>query len=159
MSSNSPVPHTIVITDTSCLIILDKISLLDILHQLFDSIITTPEIAEEYRQQLPNWITVISAKNKDLQKELGLLIDNGEASAIALAKEIENQYLITDDLEARKIASKLGLAVIGTLGVLLRAKQAGHIDSIKPVLEKIKQTNFRLSTDLYQTVLDKAGES
>lgn len=86
------------------------------------------------------------------------MVDKGEASAIALAHEIENKYLITDDLEARKLSIKLGLLIIGTLGVLLRAKQEGYISAVKPFVELIKQTDFRVSDDLYQTVLRKAGE-
>ena len=86
------------------------------------------------------------------------MVDKGEASAIALAHEIENKYLITDDLEARKLAIKLGLSIIGTLGVLLRAKQVGYINAVKPFIELMKQTDFRMSDDLYRTVLRKAGE-
>jgi len=150
--------NTVVITDTSCLIILEKIALLSVLHQLFDVVLTTPEIAAEYGFPLPEWIIIISVKNKSLQQELTSVVDKGEASAIALAHEIENKYLITDDLEARKLSIKFGLSVIGTLGVLLRAKQQGHISAVKPFVELMKQTDFRVSDDLYQTILRKAGE-
>ena len=132
--------------------------MLPILHQLFDVVITTPEIAIEYGLPLPDWITILQVKDKALQQELSLIVDNGEASAIALAHEIKNKYLITDDLEARKLAIRFGFSIIGTLGVLLRAKQEGYIPLIKPFVEKIKQTNFRVSDELYQTVLHKAGE-
>lgn len=158
MNSTKPTDGVVVITDTSCLIILEKIALLSVLHQLFNVILTTPEIAAEYGPSLPQWITVLSVKDKSLQQELSVVVDKGEASAIALAHEIENNYLITDDLEARKLSVKLGLSVIGTLGVLLRAKQGGYIDAVKPFIELMKQTDFRLSDDLYQTVLRKAGE-
>lgn len=158
MSSNKTATEIVVITDTSCLIILGKIGLLDILHQLFSVVITTPEIVKEYKLPLPEWIVVLSVKDKKRQLELASLVDEGEASAIALAQEIYNQYLITDDLEARKLSAKLGLSVIGTLGVLLRAKQEGHIKLIKPILLQIKQTNFRIGDDLYDTVLKQAGE-
>jgi len=107
---------------------------------------------------LPEWIVIISVKDKSLQLELTAVVDKGEASAIALAHEIENKYLITDDLEARKLAIKLGLSIIGTLGVLLRAKQVGYINAVKPFIELMKQTDFRMSDDLYRTVLRKAGE-
>ena len=107
---------------------------------------------------MPDWIIVISVKNKSLQNNLSSKVDKGEASAIALAHEIENKYLITDDLEARKLSVKLGLSIIGTLGVLLRAKQDGHIVLVKPYIERMKQTNFRVSDDLYMAVLRKANE-
>jgi predicted nucleic acid-binding protein len=89
---------------------------------------------------------------------LSQVVDKGEASAIALAHEIENKYLITDDLEARKLSIKLGLKIIGTVGVLLRAKKEGYIMLIRPLLEQIKQTNFRISDDLYKTALREARE-
>jgi len=158
MSLNKTTGSTVVITDTSCLIILEKIALLPVLHQLFSVVLTTPEIAAEYRSPLPEWIIIISVKDKSLQQKLTSMVDKGEASAIALAHEIENKYLITDDLEARKLSIKLGLSIIGTLGVLLRAKQEGYISAVKPFVELIKQTDFRVSDDLYQTVLRKAGE-
>ena len=158
MNLNKSTDSVVVITDTSCLIILEKIALLSVLHQLFNVVLTTPEIAAEYGPLLPEWVVIISVKNKSLQQELALVVDKGEASAIALAHEIENKYLITDDLEARKLSVKLGLSIIGTLGVLLRAKQEGCIDAVKPFVELMKQTDFRVSDDLYQTVLRKAGE-
>jgi predicted nucleic acid-binding protein len=158
MSLTKTAETVIVITDTSCLIILEKIALLPVLHQLFNNVITTPEIAAEYGSPLPEWIVIIPVKDKSLQQRLTSMVDKGEASAIALAHEIENKYLITDDLEARKLSIKLGLSVIGTLGVLLRAKQQGYINAVKPFVELMKQTDFRVSDDLYQTVLYKAGE-
>ena len=158
MSLNNEIDNIVVITDTSCLIILEKIALLPVLNQLFNVVLTTPEIAAEYGSQLPEWIIIISVKDKSLQQKLTSVVDKGEASAIALAHEIENKYLITDDLEARKLSIKLGLSIIGTLGILLRAKQQGYIGAVKPFVELMKQTDFRVSDNLYQTVLRKAGE-
>jgi len=155
MSSNKP---SVVITDTTCLIILNKIGCLEILNQLFTTVLTTQEIASEYGNPLPDWTIILPIKNKSFQRELETLVDQGEASAIALAHEIENEFIITDDLDARKLAIKQGLSVIGSLGVLLRAKDAGHINLIKPFIELIKQTNFRISDNLYQAALHKAGE-
>jgi predicted nucleic acid-binding protein len=158
MSLNNENDNIAVITDTSCLIILEKIALLSVLHKLFNTVLTTPEIAIEYGSTLPQWITILSVKNKSFQQELSLKVDKGEASAIALAHEIKNQYLITDDLEARKLSIKLGLSVIGSLGILLRAKEAGYITLIKPYVEQMKLTNFRVSDELYKTALLKANE-
>jgi predicted nucleic acid-binding protein len=130
MSLNKTTDSIAVITDTSCLIILEKITLLRVLHQLFNVVLTTPEIAAEYGSPLPEWIIITSVKDKSFQKKLTSVVDKGEASAIALAHETEHKYLITDDLEARKLAVKLGLSIIGTLGILLRAKQEGCISAV-----------------------------
>jgi len=147
----------IVITDTSCLILLAKIDALDILPKLFASILTTPEIANEYGKTLPDWITIQSvdqtSKNKFIQ-----YVDDGEASAIALAFETYCDYLIIDDMAGRKLAQKLGLPVKGTVGVLLLAKQYGIIPLLKPYLELIQKTNFRLSQSLAEQFKKDAGE-
>lgn len=85
-------------------------------------------------------------------------VDKGEASAIALALEITDSVLILDDWKARQLAEQLGLLVSGTLGVIIGAKNAGLIPSIKPYLEKIKETNFRISEELEQVALKSADE-
>ena len=77
-------------------------------------LMTTPEIATEYGLPLPEWIIVISVKDKSLQQKLTSAVDKREASAITLAHKIENKFLITDDLEARKLSIKPGLSIIGT---------------------------------------------
>jgi predicted nucleic acid-binding protein len=92
------------------------------------------------------------------QQLLELQIDKGESSAIALALEMPGSTVILDDFKARKIAIKLGIQVTGTLGVIIRARQKGIISSIKPILGKLKQTNFRLSPELELEALKMAGE-
>ena len=75
-------------------------------------------------------------------------IDKGESSAIALALETPDSTVILDDYKARKIAERLGIPFTGTIGVIIKAKLRGIIPSIKPLLEKIKQTDFRLSSEI-----------
>ncbi|MDR0790294.1 MAG: hypothetical protein LBO06_05830 [Bacteroidales bacterium] len=55
-----------IISDTSCFIVLSKIGRLDLLHQLFGTITTTPEIAEEFGEPLPDWVEIVAVK--DIQK-------------------------------------------------------------------------------------------
>ncbi len=150
--------HKIIISDTSCFIILSKIGELDILNQLYDQIITTLDIAEEFGETLPNWITIEKVSDKYSQRILEMQIDKGEASAIALALEVPNCTLILDDFKARKIAQNLGLNFTGTIGIIIKAKLNRKIPSIKPYLEKIKETNFRLSAEIELQALKEAGE-
>ncbi len=157
MTLNIPSKNKIVITDTSYFILLEKINALDILHQLFSTIYTTPEIAKEYGNPLPKWV-VIRAANQSLQEEFHQYVDLGEASAIALASEISCDYIILDDLLARKLAKKLGLTIIGTVGVLLSAKQKGIVPLFRPYLDLIQQSNFRLSQQLAEKFIAAAGE-
>jgi predicted nucleic acid-binding protein len=72
----------IIISDTSCLILLDKIGALNLLNQLFKTITITAEIAEEFNKVLPQWIVIENPVNKNYQKILEATLDKGEASAI-----------------------------------------------------------------------------
>ena len=52
--------HKIIISDTSCFIILSNIGELEILHKVYGSILTTEDIAIEFGEPLPNWVNVVS---------------------------------------------------------------------------------------------------
>ena len=112
----------------------------------------------EYGEQLPDWIEVQQTNDPYRQQLLEMQIDKGEASAIALALEGEDNILILDDWKARKWAERLGLSVTGTLGVIIKARNTGLIASIKPYLYKIRDTNFRISEELEQIALKEANE-
>jgi len=89
---------------------------------------------------------------------LSATLDKGEASALALALENENCLLIIDESRGCKLAKQLGLTITGTLGVLAQAKQNGYIPMLKPLVDKVKQTDFRLSERLIQETLSQVGE-
>ena len=85
-------------------------------------------------------------------------MDKGEASAIALSFEIEDSILILDDMKGRKFAEGLNLRYSGTFGLLLKAKQIGVIKEVKPLLEKIRKTNFRFNEKLFEILIEQSGE-
>lgn len=148
----------LIIADTSCLILLDNLDELEILYKLYREIHITSVIAEEYGSEIPKWIKVLNPENGEYQKILATNVDPGEASAIALGLEMQPCTLILDDNKARTLAKQLGLRFTGTMGVLLEAKQQGLILSMNEVLEKIRTTNFRLSKEIENKILQKAGE-
>ena len=86
-------------------------------------------------------------------------IDTGEAGAIALAIDLADSLLIIDDMKGRKTAEHFGIKFIGSLGVIVEAKRNGFISSIKPVMKKIRETNFRLNDRLERMVYELAGET
>lgn len=147
-----------IISDTSCLILLDNMGELSTLNKLFGNITTTSEVAGEFGRLLPPQIEIKEPSNKNYQSIIEASLDKGEASAIALAIELDNCLLIIDDLKGRKFAHQLGLTIIGTIGVIVDAKLAGIIPSIKPILSKIKSTNFRITEQLALLILKLAGE-
>ena len=148
----------LIISDTSCFVVLSNIGQLELLRLLYKKIITTTEIAHEFGESLPDWVEIISVSDKSKQELLEMQVDRGEASAIALALENEEPFLIIDDFKARKLAHNLKLSYTGTIGVIIAAKQKGIISSIKPILEKIKETNFRISAELELQALIQAKE-
>jgi predicted nucleic acid-binding protein len=115
----------IIISDTSCLIALSNIGMLNILRDLYQEIIVTREVQDEFRSKLPEWIIVLEVKNKQKQIEIEKRLDRGEASSIALALEIENAILIIDEIKGRKIAQSFDIEIIGTIGVLLVLMKKG----------------------------------
>jgi predicted nucleic acid-binding protein len=136
-----------ILSDTSCLILLEKIGELELLHEVFGEILITQEVADEYGLNLPHWISVQNPTNKTYQKILEASVDKGEASAII------------DDLKGRNLAETLGIKITGTLGVILEAKLSGKIKSVKPLLIKIKQTDFHFPEELEKKILAKANEN
>lgn len=150
--------HRTIVCDTSCFIVLTNIGHLDLLQKVYGQILTTPEVALEYGQSLPDWIIIEQAVNIQMQQLLELQLDKGESSAIALALGTPECTVILDDIKARKIAERLGLEITGTIGVIAKAKLNGIIPSIKPLIEKIKRTNFRLASDIEIQALVAAKE-
>ncbi|MEL6256742.1 MAG: DUF3368 domain-containing protein [Bacteroidota bacterium] len=148
----------IVVSDTSCFIALTNIGELSLLQKLYTHLFTTEDVADEFGESLPDWVEVLSPTDKQKQQLLEFQIDRGEASAIALALEISADAIILDDYKARIAAEKLGLEVTGTLGIIIKSKNQGIIDSIKPILEKLQKTNFRLSNQLIAEAIRLAGE-
>jgi len=145
--------HNIVISDTSCLIIFNKIGQLEILQKVYNNVITTPEVVQEFSEILPEWIIIKEVQDKKYQEFLETEVDYGEASAIALAKELDNPLLLLDDLKARKLAGKLNLRFTGTLGVITKAKQVGVISAVKPLIDSLLRTNFRISENVLNELL------
>jgi predicted nucleic acid-binding protein len=88
-----------IISDTSCLILLDEIGEIEILHKLFGTIITTSEVAKEFGQPLAAWFKIQQPGDKKYQSIIETSVDEGEASVIALAIELDDCLLIIDDLK------------------------------------------------------------
>jgi predicted nucleic acid-binding protein len=140
------------------LIILYQIGRLDLLKSIYNKVIITPTVAFECEAPLPEWIEIQSPANTSLQTLLEETIDPGESSAIALAVELKDCYLILDDLRARKVADRMGLSFTGTLGVIAAAKRRGIIAAARPVFEQIRQNNFWISEKFMQQILNELGE-
>ena len=91
----------VIISDTSCFIILSKIGELNLLQKVYGEVATTVDIINEYGDDLPAWVKVTEVNDKQRQALLEMQVDKGESSAIALALETSNSTLILDDYKWR----------------------------------------------------------
>jgi len=119
-----------------------------VLHELQQA--NTPPVVRQWATTLPDWIIVQSPKTLNLK----LNVDPGEREAICLAMEIQADAILIDDRAGRTAARHCGLAVAGTMGILEQAAGRGFID-LPPTLERLRQTNVRLSSGLIQAALDR----
>jgi uncharacterized protein len=163
----------IVVSDTSPITNLAAIGQLDLLRQLYTTIVILGAVYNEMvavgklvpgavEVQTLSWIqtqTVATAQSViDIQANQND-IDLGEAEAIILALELKADLLLMDERRGRILATSYGLSVTGLLGVLLQAKRNSLILAVKPLIDQlIQEANFRVSSELYATVLQTAGE-
>ncbi len=145
----------VIISDTSCLIALTKIGKLDLLRDLYQEIVISTDVYQEFGSTLPNWILIREHKNKVTQQELEKRLDKGESSAIALAMESDNSILIIDEIKGRKIARSLNVEIIGTIGIILLANKKGLINDVIGTMLQLTNMGFRLSDKLIQMIVEK----
>lgn len=86
-------------------------------------------------------------------------LDAGESEALAVALSIQADAVLLDELAGRDCAASLGIQTIGTLGLLVRAKNDGHIPLVAPLLRRLLvEASFRASPALVRATLQRAGE-
>jgi predicted nucleic acid-binding protein len=151
------VTGSVVVSDSSPLIILWQIGRLELLSQVFDRVVVPPAVEREVAPSLrglPSWVDLLTAPPL-LEVDLG----PGEREAIALAPATAANYLIVDDLPARRLATQLGLRITGSAGLLVRARRLGLIDAVRPDLDAIIASGLYLSRRVYLDVLASVGKT
>ena len=78
---------------------------------------------------------------------------------IAYARTHEPCLAGLDDRMARALAEQLGVRVVGIVGILLKAKRAHLLSSLRAGLDNLREEGFRISPELYQEALRLAGEA
>jgi predicted nucleic acid-binding protein len=146
-----------VVIDSTCLIGLERIGQLELLPALFEPILIPPEVQREFGMSL-SWLTVETPADQALVTALKMLADDGEAEAIALAHE-RGLRIILDDRRARSVGKRLGVTIIGTVGVLVRAKRSGLIPSLKTLLHELEACEFYIGEALKTEALRLVNES
>lgn len=156
------------IVDTSPIQYLYQTGLLDLLLALYQRATVPQAVVDELNEghahgiSLPDltalsWIQV-KAVREDALLALATDLGRGEREVLALALQTPDALAVLDDGLARQYARLIGVGFTGTLGVLLKAKQAGHLTALAPVLAQLEQLRFRLDSATRQAVLKLAGE-
>lgn len=158
-----------VVVNTTPLIALSHVGQLELLKRMYDEIIIPEAVYEELsiktesvcKKEVDNsldWIRVERIKNQMAKDMYKTQLHDGEVEVMILAKETSADVVIIDDANAKKYAKYLKLPVTGTLGVLLRAKQQGHIDRLEPILRQMIEKGIYISANLVEMCLKQAGE-
>lgn len=103
------------------------------------------------------WLTVHADPGVADARLVGVALDEGELAAIGLALQVGATVLI-DELRGRAAAARLGLEVVGTLGLLLLARETGDIGTLRPLIDTLQHSGYYLSPRLVHQVLARAGE-
>jgi predicted nucleic acid-binding protein len=152
----------LIVCNASPLIALSQIGRLDVLRELFGTVLIPPAVSSEILPELralPAW-TIHTPLAKTVPRAVvAASLGPGESESIALALERSASRLILDDRAARRLAASLGVSVVGTLGALLAAKRRGIIASVRQCLDDLDAVHFHVSPALRAQVLFDAGEA
>ena len=161
-----------IVSNTSPIINLSKISRLDLIEKLYQKIIIPGTVYKELivkdhdKENIlaikslidNNIIDVHEVRSYALVSALEKDLDPGESEAIALAVEINAELVILDERDARETAEIYNLKKTGFIGILMRAKKEGFIDSVKKYLDQAIEKGFWINELLYHSIIEKLNE-
>jgi predicted nucleic acid-binding protein len=160
----------IVVADTSVILNLCRVQHERLLTKLFQRVIVPSRVASEFERlagvqprfsglTLPEWIEVLPDPASLPDQIVQANLDPGESAAIGLCLNEKGDALLIDEALGRKVAERLGIRVVGILGILVQSRQKRLIPEIRAVLDKLeKEAGFWLSPNLRAKVLQVVGE-
>lgn len=159
----------VVVSDTSPILALHHLGLIPILGKMFERVAVPPAVKAELDLPRPKFEVVDISRYEfiDLRTphdavsiaDFRRTLDIGESEALALALEINAQAILIDEASGRAVAAERHLLAIGTLGILLRAKELGYVDRVRPLVERlVSEIDFFVSQELKRHVFELAGE-
>jgi len=157
----------ILVADCSALIALATCRALDLLDRLFGTVVVPESVYREAvdgdKPQARQLQDYLQGRVRAIDPSYPILLDGvsdrGETEAMILYRQLAANLLLIDDRRGRRVARINGIEIIGSLGVLLAAKQAGYIDAVKPYVLQMTAADIYLTSDLIATVLEISGET
>ena len=154
-----------VVSNTTPLISLVGVGLLDLLPSLYGAVWVPDAVISEFiagmRPGDPDlsllpWLKIVA--NVPVDPTLPAQLGAGEAAALSLALAQHAGAVLLDEAYGRRVARQLGLPIVGTLSVLLAAKQAGLVPAVGPLVDEMIRQGRRINIRLQAEVLRAAGE-
>jgi predicted nucleic acid-binding protein len=162
---------SLIVADAGPLIGMARVGLLSILRDLYAKVLIPSRVLEELQVSSnrpgaralsavlqEGWLVQLAVNPTPELKRLLETLDTGEAEAILLAQQQATSILI-DERHGRAVARDLGLSVVGTGSILLQAKEKGLLDRVDVAIERLTGSGYRLSPELKQQILERAGEA
>jgi predicted nucleic acid-binding protein len=160
----------IIVSNTTPLIGLASIQRFHLLQELFSKLFIAQAVYHEavvegyeiggakHEVSTADWIQTVQVKNRLAVNVLLDELDLGEAETIVLAGELHADWVLMDEKKGRMKLNQLGLKKIGTLGLLLKAKQVGLLHAVRPEIQSLCKNGFSLSQRVIDEVLQQANE-
>jgi predicted nucleic acid-binding protein len=152
------------VVDSSPLILLAKIEALELLDRLADEIAIPAAVRAEVAKQsafsleLGRFSKSVVPNVAVPEEVAGWDLGAGETQVLAFAAAHPGHEAVLDDLEARRCGRSLGVPLTGTLGIILRAKQAGLVEAARPLVDELVRKGAYLSPELIAAALATVGE-
>ena len=159
-----------VVCNSTPLIGLATIGRFDLLRSIFGRIVIAPAVWTETVTQgrieggarreveAADWIDRVEVRDQLAVRVLLDELDHGEAETIVLALEQGADWVVMDERKGRRKLERLGIPKIGTLGVLLKARQAAFIPTLRPKIARLRELGFSVSDSVVTSILAAAGE-
>lgn len=161
--------NRIVVVNSTPVIALVSIDKLHLLKDLYKEVYIPKAVSDEVfvkqgsKAQIElararEWIQVRQIQNNESKKFFRVQLHEGEVEVMILGKELSADLLVIDDYIAREYAKYLDFKVTGTLGVILKAKEKGIIERVKPLIDALIQNGIYIGSKVYEDVLRMAAE-
>lgn len=154
-----------IVVNTSPLIAFEKMRAFDLIGKLPFDFVCPPQVRAEifagaakgYSVSFPSWIKIAPLAAPLTPLALANL-DAGEAAVIELAIEQNIALVCLDEIKGRRAALASGLQVVGSLGLLGKAKTVGLIARTRPFIETAQNSGIYYDAKLVETFLRGLGE-
>lgn len=157
---------SVVIADTGAIISLGIAGQIELIEKIFNKFYIADAVWNELQtyqhpEFTPWTFDILQEHVVKVQSAnyLSVVMDYGEAESVILYKELNADFLLIDDNKARTIAESLDVNCIGSIGLLIKGKQKGFLQELKPIFQILLSNNRFFSKSLLNDVLVQTGES